>query len=183
MIVTISGHPGSGKTSVGRILAKKLGYDFVSIGDLRGEMALEKGLTISQLNKIGETEDWTDRLADEKLKQLAKKGNTVFDSRMGFFLIRSAVNIFLEVSFKEGAKRIMGSKRKDELIGRTVEEQTKFMKEIIQSDRTRYKKYYNIIYDDKNNFDFWLDTSGISKDKVVEKILEFLKNYSNRETT
>ena len=44
MIITISGWPGSGKTSVGKLLSKKLGYQFYSMGDLRGKVALEKNL-------------------------------------------------------------------------------------------------------------------------------------------
>jgi len=54
MIITISGLPGSGKTSVGKLIAERLGYEFLSIGDLRGSFASKKGLTIDELNKLGE---------------------------------------------------------------------------------------------------------------------------------
>ncbi|MCX6741353.1 MAG: AAA family ATPase, partial [Candidatus Parcubacteria bacterium] len=46
MIITLSGKPGSGKTTVAKILAEKLGYKFYSTGDLRGQMAMKRGLTI-----------------------------------------------------------------------------------------------------------------------------------------
>ena len=38
MIITISGLPGSGKSTIGKMLAKKLGYKFYSMGDLRGKI-------------------------------------------------------------------------------------------------------------------------------------------------
>jgi len=183
MIITISGHPGSGKTSIGKILAKKLGYDFVSIGDIRGQMALERGITISELNEIGEKEDWTDLIADEKLKEFAKKDNMVIDSRIAFHLIPKSVKIFLNVSFEEGAKRIIGDKRNDQIIGKTIQEQIMFIKEMIQSDRKRHKKHHDILYDNKEYFDLYLDTSDLSKEQVVQKILGFLKDHSNKQTT
>ena len=73
MIITISGLPGSGKTTVGRIVAKKLGYRFLSMGDLRGEIAMKHGMTIDQLNEIGKKESWTDKEVDG---MLAEKGRS-----------------------------------------------------------------------------------------------------------
>ncbi|MBU0540313.1 AAA family ATPase, partial [Patescibacteria group bacterium] len=64
MIITISGVPGSGKTTVAKILAERLGMKFYSMGDLRGKMATERGLTIDELNKLGETEAFTDNDVD-----------------------------------------------------------------------------------------------------------------------
>ncbi len=40
MIITIAGMPGSGKTTVAKILADKLNLKRYSMGDLRGKMAL-----------------------------------------------------------------------------------------------------------------------------------------------
>ena len=88
MIITISGAPGSGKTTVARLLAKKLGYRHYSIGDLRGEIALRKGITIDELNKLGEKDPSSDREVDEYLESLGKKeDNLVIDCRMGFHFI------------------------------------------------------------------------------------------------
>ena len=70
MIITISGVPGSGKSTAGKSVARKLGYEYVSMGDFRGKMAMERGLTIDELNKLGEKEDWTDRQADEYQREL-----------------------------------------------------------------------------------------------------------------
>jgi len=48
MIITISGLPGSGKTTVAKKLSKKLNYEFISVGDLKGQFAKEKGMTIDE---------------------------------------------------------------------------------------------------------------------------------------
>ena len=77
MIITISGKPGSGKSTIAKIIAKKLKYDFFSAGDYRGEMAIKKGMTIDQLNKLGEKEDWTDKQVDDELKRISKKKDNI----------------------------------------------------------------------------------------------------------
>ena len=51
MIITISGKPGAGKTTVGKAVAARLGLEFYSMGDLRGKMASDRGLTIDELSK------------------------------------------------------------------------------------------------------------------------------------
>ena len=73
MIITISGIPGSGKTTVGRMLAEKLGYKFYSIGDLRGKMAMERGMTIDQLNELGKTDGRTRMLTNTRRASVSRR--------------------------------------------------------------------------------------------------------------
>ena len=44
MIITISGKAGSGKSTVGRIVAQELNYEHYSMGDLQRLYAKEKGI-------------------------------------------------------------------------------------------------------------------------------------------
>jgi cytidylate kinase len=55
MIITISGQACSGKTTVGKLLAKKLKYKFYDIGTLRKAAALARGMTIEEYNSYGMT--------------------------------------------------------------------------------------------------------------------------------
>ena len=88
MIITINGTPGSGKSTVAKFLAKKLKLRHYSMCDLRRKMALEKGMTIDELNKIGEKEAWTDKDADNCQKKLGKKeDNFIIDGRLSWFFI------------------------------------------------------------------------------------------------
>jgi cytidylate kinase len=41
MIITISGLPGSGKTTVARMVAERIGFRHYSAGNMRGEMAIK----------------------------------------------------------------------------------------------------------------------------------------------
>ena len=80
MIITITGKPGSGKSTVGKLVAKTLNYKFFSAGDLRGEIAMKHGMTIDQLNEVGKTEIWTDKECDDLLAKMGEEqDNMVFD--------------------------------------------------------------------------------------------------------
>ncbi len=88
MIITISGLPGSGKSTVGKILAKKLGYEFMSLGDLRGKIAIDRGITIDELNHLGEKEGWTDKEVDDYQREYGKThDNLVVEGRLSFYFI------------------------------------------------------------------------------------------------
>lgn len=176
MIITISGLPGSGKTTIGKLLAESIGFKFYSIGDLRGKMAMERGLTIDQLNELGMREEWTDKEVDEYQKELGKKENNfVIESRLGFYFIPKSLKIFLEVDLKTAAERIFKSQRPDEERKETVEEILESMKKRIENDKMRYKKYYGIEdFMDKSHYDIVIDTTNLGIKQVVEEIIKFI---------
>ena len=177
MIITLSGMPGSGKSTVAKRIAKKLRLRHYSTGDLRGKIALKHGMNIDELNKTGEKERWTDKEIDDYQKRLGKtKDNFIIDGRLGWHFIPRSVKIFLDVKLKEGAKRIfMAGKRPDEKKYRTINEALEEIKKRISSDKKRYKKYYNINPYLRKHYDLWIDTTNLAKEEVVDKVLEFVK--------
>jgi len=176
MIITISGKPGSGKTTAAKRIAKELGYKHLSMGDLRGRIAQRHGMTIDELNEIGKKEDWTDKEADAELVKIGKKEDDyVIDTWIGFHFIPKSIKIFLEVDEGVGAERIFKDQRPDEPKKKTAEEVEKMLKERIENSRARYKKWYKIDYLDKANYDLIIDTTKMKKKEVADKILKFIK--------
>lgn len=177
MIITISGKPGAGKSTVGKEVAKQLGMKYYSVGDLRGKMAQDRGMTIEELNKLGESQDFTDREADEYQASLAKKEDGfVMDSRLGFKFIPDSIKVFLDVETKEAARRIFKDTRSDERIYHSVEDVEKALVERLASDTKRYMQYYDVDYLDKSNFDLIIDTTEDSPDVFVNQIVEFVRS-------
>lgn len=168
MIITISGLPGSGKSTIGKRLAKQLGYRFYSMGDLRGKMAMERNMSIDQLNKLGESEEWTDQEVDEYQKKLGQtEDNFVIDGRLSWHFIPQSFKVFLTVNVEEGARRIFKRQRPDESPVKSVEEMAAQIRARIASDNTRYQKWYGVQFDDPKNYNITIDTTAISPKQVV----------------
>lgn len=175
MIITISGLPGSGKSTIGKMLAQKLGYKFYSMGDLRGKMAMDRGLTIDELNALGEKEDWTDRQADEYQEKLGKaEDNFIVDGRISFHFIPHSFKVFLDVDLKEAAKRVFANQRPDEAQAKNVEELASRMRARADQDDLRYKKYYGITFRDKKAFDLVIDTTDLTPAEILDRIWQAL---------
>ena len=97
MIITISGNPGSGKNTVGEMLAKELKYEYIVMGDIRRQIAEDRGISLADLNKSDEESGETDKIVDDKLVQIGKEqDNIVVVGRVGFHFIPDSFKIFLE---------------------------------------------------------------------------------------
>lgn len=171
MRITISGVPGSGKSTAGKALAKKLGYEFYSTGDFAGKLAQQKGMTIDELSKAAKKNPEIDKQIDQMPVQLADKDNIVVDSRMAWHFIEGK-HIFLKVDLDEAAKRIFKDakegKRKDEPEYKTAEQVKQEIQQRMKNEQERYEKLYGVNHLDESNYDIVIDTTG----KTVEQTLQ-----------
>lgn len=172
MIISISGRPGSGKSTIGKMLAKKLGYDYISVGDLRGEIASEKGMTIDELNELGLEQSWTDKEVDKKTEELGKtKDNLVVDGRMAWYFIPDSIKVFFDVDLNIAAERIFKNQRPDEKPVESIREMKQVLSNRMENTQKRLKKWYGVNYLNFSNYDILIDTTGQSPESVLEKLL------------
>lgn len=175
MVITLSGVPGSGKSTVGKLVAQKLGYEYFSMGNLRGKMAIDKGLTIDELNRLGEKEDWTDRQADDYQKELGKtKDNLVVEGRLSWHFIPQSFKVFLTVDINEAARRTLQNpeERPDEKKITSLAEAKKVAEERLASDKKRYLQYYGLDYTDPKNYDLVIDTTNTPAEEIARQIID-----------
>lgn len=181
MIITIGGRSGAGKTTVARALAKKLKYKFYSIGDLRGKMAMERGMTIDELNEIGKKEIWTDKEVDEFQRKIGQKENNfVIEGWLSFYFIPHSFKVFLDVDPLVGAQRIFKNQRPDEPKQKTVAGVLKMIKKRMAESQKRYKKYYGVDCFSKKCYDLVIDTTNLKIFQVVNQILNELKIWKSK---
>jgi cytidylate kinase len=182
MIITISGIAGSGKTTVGKLIAEKLGYKFYDIGTLRKQMAKARGMTIEEFNKLGETDSSTDKDADAFTINLAKsEKDFVMQGRTAYYFIPHSVKIYLTVSPQVAAKRVsldnFNPDRNSASKSATIEQIEQLCKDRDASDALRYKKIYGIEnFADPKNYDLVLDTTNLSIAQVADTIIDYAKS-------
>lgn len=181
MIITISGVPGSGKTSAGKRVAERLGLRFYSIGGLRAKMARERGITIDALNALGEKDHSTDTDVDEYQKKLGEtEDNIMLEGRLSWHFIPNSFKVFLSCEIQEAARRIYLARkaggREDEAEYTSVEDTRRRLDERMASDRQRYQTIYGLDYQDESHYDLVIDTTKLrSEEETVTRILEALK--------
>lgn len=179
MIITISGRPGSGKSTVAKEAAKKLHLKHYSMGDFQREIAKKRGISMAELSRVEEKDRSIDEEVDRRQKELGKKeDNFVIDSRLGFHFIPNSIKIFLDVDFDVGAERIFSQKRREEKFA-TLEDAKKEIKRRVDSERKRYREYYGVDHYDMKNYDFVVDTTKRDVEGVVKEIIKKIINKNN----
>lgn len=183
MIISVTGLPGSGKTTVRNALAEHFGYKRYSMGDMWGKLAQERGMTVGEANAHLKNDPSVDRQVDEYQTTLAaQEDNFVIDSRLAWHFIPQSVKIFLDVNLDEAARRIFQARKKeggargDEPDYASVEEVRAAIEKRTQDDDARYRQFYGVGYLDTSVYNLVIDTTHTPANQVVERILTFLQD-------
>lgn len=180
MIITMSGKAGSGKWTVSKLLAEKLWYQHISIGNMKRELATAMGLTISEFNtlwELPENREKFDLKYEEYQKNLDIHSDIILDSRLGFYCQPNAFKVYLDVSDEEAARRIFGDKERSWDAYNSLQAVQEATKKRNEDDIKRYKELYNIDLSDKANFDLVVDTDGKLPQQVTEEIIEVFNQF------
>lgn len=182
-IVTIGGLPGSGKSTVKRLLAEKLGYQMLSTGDFVRDMAYARNLTLEEFNDLIIHDKTLDEEIDTRLIALEEDGDRfVVDSHLAFHFIPSGFSVLLTVSPEKSAERIFldsnaPSRIKSGDTMKTLEEARERTARRIQNHVERYKKHYGIDPYHPEAYDFVIDTETCTPEEVAEKLVEVYTNW------
>jgi len=174
MIVTISGDPASGKSTVAKAIAQKLKCKHYSTGDLQRKIAKRMGLTITQLHEYEEKDDRIDRKIDAYQQKLGKtQKNFVIDSWLAAHFIPKAFHVYLRCGKQEQVRRRLSHKRKEESFVEAKKAMADLRKRA-KLNRGRWCRFYGYDYTDMKNYDLVIDTTKISPEEVVKLILKEL---------
>ena len=174
--ITISGSVGSGKSTVSKMLAQKLGWQYYSTGMAQRKIAQEMGLTTIELNAL----TIKDKSIDERIDAVFKNppwgdDNCVVDSRLAFHFVPKSFKVCLTVRDEVAGERIFNdSTRSGERKYETVQQSTAAAIERHQLELQHFQKNYNLNIDDRDNFDLVIDTTALSPEQVCQTILAAL---------
>ena len=188
MIITITGNPGSGKSTIAKILLERLKAERIYVGGMFRAMAREKGVTLEEFNdyaqKHPDVDVDADKRAAQEARRLEKLGRVVLaEGRMQFHLLPESIKIYVHVDSKEGARRIWsdlqatreGIERNQKKF-KSYEETLKGTLERNITDAKRFKKLYGVDITDLKQYDFVVDTTSISAVEAAGKVLKFIES-------
>ena len=170
MRITISGPPGSGKSTTCLGLSKVLGCRQVMFGQVFREMAADKGISVAELGAMAENDPSIDRELDKTILETAKNcSEIVLESRLSAHLTKrkgiDAFRIYIHASPDVRMNRICSREGEeyDEIRRKTLERE--------ESEAKRYKQHYDIDIKDLSVYDLIINTDDLTPEEVIDKIL------------
>jgi predicted cytidylate kinase len=172
--ITISGTPGSGKSTVGKLLEKKLGIKYVYSGKIFRETAKKYKMSLDEFGIYCEKNKEIDKELDKRQLEILQKGNVILEGRLaGWIAYRHnipAIKIMLKANLETRAKRIVKREKGD------IRTRKKEILDREKSESIRYKKYYDIDLKDISIYDLVIN----SEEKNPEEIINIILNEINR---
>jgi cytidylate kinase len=177
MLITISGVPGSGKTTVAKLLAQRLGLPHVYAGDLFRREATRRGLTLEQFNSLCEQDHSIDRQLDADMAERARRGNVVLEGRLAGFLAAEnrldALKVWLDADDEVRARRVAEREHRD---WHDVLDANRIRH---RSDALRYRMIYGFDLGDTQVYDVVLTTDHRTPEALVEELVERARQHFN----
>lgn len=157
LLITISGPPAVGTSSLAQALSERIDAEVISGGDIFRIMADERSISISELSQVAESDPSIDKELDDRIRQIIEDhsngeytdGNLIVDSRLSAWHAEDVADlkICLKAPLSTRASRIQDR----------VEDEDE-LKERHESEKKRYMDYYGIDIEDISIYDLVIDT-------------------------
>ncbi len=172
MIITISGPPGSGKSTLSKILSARLGLELISMGDIFRKCAEDRCMCLAEFGILAKKNGDIDREIDEMQKRIAKeRDNILLEGRLSGFLVDADLKVWLKAPLEIRAQRIAKRENKDVCVAMAQTQERE------KCERERYLNYYDIDIEDLSVYDLVIDSSKWEPEEITEiviKAAEFL---------
>jgi len=169
MIITISGPPGSGKTTVGMMLAEKMGRKFISTGMIFRQMAEEQGVTLAHFGEMAKADHSIDKELDQRVLEYALD-NIVLEGRLAGHMMHlngfNAFKVWIDAHPKVRAERIARRERKNP---DNVFEENRIREEC---EYQRYMQIYGIDTRNLGVYDMVIQSDAVTPGEIVNDILD-----------
>ena len=175
-MVTISGPPGSGTSTLVSKLSESLGWESINGGEVFREEASKRSLSVEELSEKAKEDLEVDRELDKLLQSRMSSEDCpeIVESRLsGWWAHKNDIDclrVWVQVSDHERAMRI--KKREggsfDECLARSRQRQS--------DDMDRYRELYGINLDDMSPYNLIIDADEKDEDEVFEIVVNEMEN-------
>jgi predicted cytidylate kinase len=188
MILTISGTPGSGKSTIGKMLAKKLGLKRYYMGQIFRDTAKKKDMDLATFLEHLKQNPKEEKEIDNFIIEIAKKEDDfIIEGRTAFCLLPQSIKIFIDVEPEVGANRIFKATQsqndRNEQSYKSKDDVIVANDKRMKSDFKRYKALYGVDVYDRSLYDVLIDTSDVTPEEATDSILGMIKSLNTPQDT
>ncbi len=187
-IITISGKPGSGKSSTADKVAELLNYTRHSSGDMVRNLLSRERITLAEYNEKAANDHALDEKIDVYLRNLRSKNDIVVDSRLGFYWIPESFKVYLDLDIQIATVRIFkdavsnNGRTKGGEFADSLDAVSKQVRKRMETERERFRDLYNVDPYNSEHFDLVIDTSRHSPQTVALTVFDSYRRWLNTTT-
>ena len=166
--VTISGHPGSGTSTLVGLLEMKYSWNSLNGGDIFRSEAKKRGMPLNEFGDLCKEDLSVDKSLDHLLMDKMKNDGSIeiFESRLAgwwaYKLDLDCKRIWLDVSEEERASRVVARE------GGEISDKIKENRERMVVDEERFMSLYGIKPQEEEPYTDIIDASDLNPDQVLE---------------
>ena len=167
--LTIGGLPGTGTTTVAKLLKKALDIEYVYTGDIFRTMAREMGMAVADFGDYVAEHPEIDRELDRRQVELARDSDTIIEGRLAGYMAMSndvpAYKIWLHAPPRVRAERVAARENKsvDTILTENARREN--------GERIRYIDIYGFDINDTAFYNINIDSSRHLPEKIRDLIV------------
>ena len=173
--ITVSGHPGSGTSTLVRGLIQHFGWTALNGGDVFRNEASRREMSLQEFGELCKQDLEVDRALDKLLQEkMLEDTADIVESRLaGWWAYRleiPCVRLWLEVDEQERAKRV--SHREEISIEQALEENRKRS----SVDAERFMELYQLLPEQREPYTSLLDATNLGSEEVLAAAISILED-------
>jgi len=175
VLLTVSGHPGSGTSTLVQSLMLRFGWDSLNGGDVFRDEAKRRGMTLGAFGELCKNEPEVDKTLDAMLQERMQGEDAaqIVESRLaGWWAHRlelPCVRLWLDVSDEERARRVAHRE------GLTVEEALAANTRRSVVDGERFRLLYDLVPEDPEPYTHVVDATLLNASQILEHVVALLE--------
>ena len=175
--LTISGHPGSGTSTLVDGLCRSLNWQKLNGGQLFRDMATERGVSLEEFAQQCIDDETIDQELDALLSETMQADDSpeIVESRLaGWWAYKSGLEcarVWVEVSENERAKRVVNRE------GGSIDAQVDLIRERMEYDAERYLRFYGIDIESREPYTCVIESDDMRPEEVLAVVRRHLEEY------
>jgi predicted cytidylate kinase len=168
--LTVGGLPGTGTTTLCRLLERSLQLPYIYAGQLFREEAVKRGMTLAEFNALASEDPAVDRALDDQQLEMLRRGGVILEGRLaGWLADHHHIPAFKVWIVCEEEERIGRLVQRD---GGDAQTQRRLLADRESRERDRYARYYGADLTDQTIYDLVLDSTSLQPEEVRDRVLE-----------